>query len=185
MSTPKLPRAGMSARDRKLILAFAFFAEAVILYMGLVDPLITRLARARSLEESTRHAHAELSAALLPEPRAPLTAPTEAKPAPLSLGQRESATVAIQRVLGQMASETGVRLGQVTIAPTPEPRGGLASHAVDVEVSGAYEAVSAFIGGLEAPEPVRGIEVFEIATAEGDADAIRATLTLRFYLRTP
>jgi hypothetical protein len=56
---------------------------------------------------------------------------------------------------------------------------------VEVELNGAYEAVSAFIGGLEAPEPVRGIEVFEIATAEADADGIEATLTLRFYLRTP
>lgn len=39
--TTKLPRPGLSPRDRKLLLAFALFVEVVLLYLLLIDPALT------------------------------------------------------------------------------------------------------------------------------------------------
>ena len=182
MTPEKLNRAGLTPRDRKLLLAFAFFVEAVVLYMLLVDPLIGRLGRARDLEETSRRAHAELAAAVEPAPSAPLHAVSEAALTPLPLEPDESASVAIQRTLGRMAASAGVHLAQAAIAPGAESLGSLLTHRVEVEVSGPYEAVAAFIRDMEAREPVRGIEIFSLTTAEDDLDAVRASLTLRFFL---
>ena len=181
MTTTKSP--GLSPRDRKLLVAFAFFVEGVLLYMLLVDPVITRLGRARDLAESSRRAHAELAAFITPTPSPSLQALPEAALAPLSLDPGDSPSVAIQRTLGRMASEAGVRLSESTIDPVAVERGGLISHAVAVEVVGPYEGIAAFIRDMEAREPVRGIELFSLATSETDFDAVRATMTLRFFLR--
>ncbi len=182
MTSTKQTRAGLTSRDRKLLLAFAFFVEGVLLYMLMIDPLITRLGQARQLEETSRRAHAELSAAVAPAKPAPLQAVPEAALTPLPLAPNESPTVAIQGALDRMAQLAGVRLGQATIDPQSETRGGLLTHAVKVEVSGPYEAVTAFVRDMEARDPVRGIEIFSIATAEADLDAVSASLTLRFFL---
>ena len=185
MTTSKLSRTGLTPRDRKLLLAFAFFVEVVVLYMLLVDPLITRLGRARDLEETSRRAHAELSAAVTPATPAPLQAVPEAALTPLPLEPNQSPSVAIQQALGRMAADAGVNLGQATIDPDAETRGNLLSHQVDVVVSGPYDAVAAFVRDMEAREPVRGIEIFTLATAEDDPDVLRASLTLRFFLAKP
>ena len=185
MTRSKSTLTALSPRDRKLLLAFAFFAEAVLLYMLLVDPVITRLGRARDLAESSRRAHAELSAVIAPAPSSPLRATPETALMPLTLDADERPSVAIQRALGSMASAASLRLNQATIAAEAVERGGLISHDVDVEVSGPYEGIAAFIRGLEAREPVRGIEVFSLATAEADPEEVRVTMTLRFFLRKP
>lgn len=185
MTTSKLKGPGLSPRDRKLLVIFAFFVEAILLYMLLLDPLIMRLGRARELEASTKRAHAELAAAVKPAPATPLQAVPEAALAPLALEGNESPSVAIQRALDRMATAAGVRLGGATLAPEAEERGSLLSHAVNVEVTGPYEGVAAFLRDMEAREPVRGISIFSISTSEQDLDQIRAKLTLRFFLRKP
>lgn len=185
MTTSKVPRPGLSPRDRKLLLGFAFFVEVVLLYMVFIDPAMTRLSRARELEERSRRAHAELAAAIAPLAPATLPASAEAALTPLSLAAHEIPTVAIQRALDRMASGTGVRLVQATIDPAPETHGSLLSHAVELEVTGPYEGIAAFIRDTEAREPVRGIEVFSLATTEADLEEVRASMTLRFFLSKP
>ena len=185
MTRSNSPLTALSPRDRKLLLAFAFFAEAVLLYMLLVDPVLTRLGRARELAETSRRAHTELAAFVSPSATPSLQAVPEAALAPLTLEPQESPTVAIQRMLGRMASEAGVRLSEATIDPEAQELGGLISQKVAVEATGPYEAVAAFIGDMEAREPVRGIELFSLATSETDRDAVRARMTLRFFLSKP
>jgi type II secretory pathway component PulM len=185
MSRSKQPGVTLSRRDRRLLLGFAVFVEAVLIYMLLVDPAISRLNRARGLEASTRQAHAQLAAAMAPSATAPLPSPTEEHLAPLVPAAHESPTVAIQRLLANQAAMAGARLVEVRVEPQPEDHGALLSHTVDVSLKGAYEAVSAFIADLEASEPVRGVALFEIATAEEAPDQLQASLTLRVYLRKP
>jgi len=183
--TSSSPARGLSPRDRKLLLAFAFFVEAVVLYMLMIDPLITRLGRARDLEATSRRAYEELSAVINPSRPGALNTPPDAALAPLPLEAGESPSLAIQRALGEMASAAGVQLGQATIEPEAEMHGDLLTQAVRVEVSGPYDAVAAFIRDLDSREPVRGIDDFSIATAEQNLEAIRAKLTLRFFLPKP
>ncbi|GEM_PF-2998869 len=185
MSGSSTSRAGLSMRDRRLILFFAFFVEVLILYMFLLDPLITRLGRARDLEAKTRHAHAELAAAMKPAARTPLTAEASASLVPLRPATGETATMAIQRALGDMAQASGLRMQQAKIAAAPVLRGGLPTHAVDVQLEGDYEALAAFIEALEAPEPVRGVEVLSVSTSEADPDRVQASMTFRYYLQAP
>lgn len=109
----------------------------------------------------------------------------EAALAPLTLAPHESPSVAIQRSLGRMASEAGVRLSEATIDPEAQEHGGLTSQKVAVVATGPYEGIAAFIRDLEAREPVRGIEVFSLATTETDLDEVRARMTLRFFLNKP
>ncbi len=185
MTRAQQPGVTLSRRDRRLLLGFAFFVEAVLITMLLVDPAISRLNRARDLEASTRQAHAQLAAALAPRESAPLPAPSEEHLAPLVPAAHESPTVAIQRLLASQAARAGARLVETKVDPQAEDHGALMSHTVEVSLKGSYEAVAAFIGDLEASEPVRGVALFEIATAEEATEQLQASLTLRVYLRKP
>lgn len=188
MSTPRQPKAGLSPRDRKLLLGFGLFVEGVLLYMLLVDPALMRLDRAREQEAASRGMHARLVEAL-PKPRSEteprlLPPASELAPGPL-VGGQSSPTVAIQRILGERAGLAGVRILRVRVNPEPQLQGTILTHEVSVELTGAYEAVAAFLEDLEAPDPVRGIALFDLSTSEADADQVDARLTLRFFLRKP
>lgn len=183
MNSTNAPRAGLSARDRKLLLAFGLFAEAALLYMLMVDPLLTRLSRASSLEETTRAAHVELMATVRSKASDALVGAEDRPLAPMVLGVDETATIAIQQALDEMARGAGVRLMQASVNAVSESRGGLDSHGVTVELEGAYEAIATFVEELEAADPVRGVEQLTITPAAADPDRIRVALTLRFYLR--
>lgn len=180
MTPSNAPRRGLSPQDRRRILAVALFAEAVLLYMVLVDPLLGRLSRSRELELGARHAHGELSRAVAA--RDPGTLVASASIAPLERSARESSTMAVQRALGELSSRTGARLIQARVASEGEIKGELEVRQVDVDLEGPYEAIASFIEDLEAPDPVRGIELFAISTSEGDSERLRATMALRFYL---
>lgn len=183
MTSANAPRAGLSARDRKLLLAFGLFAEAVLLYMLMVDPLLTRLSRAEALKATTRKAHAELMASMGSTPAASLERTEDQRLAPMVLGADEIVTIALQQAVDGMARDAGARLIQASVDPISEPRGGLESHGVAVELEGAYDAIAAFIDELDGTDPVRGIERLAIAPSATDPDRLRVTLLLRFYLR--
>lgn len=183
MSLPNTPRRGLSKRDRRRILAVALFAEVVLLYMLLLDPLLTRLSRSRELELETRRAHGELSRAV--SAREPGALVASESISPLLPAERESSTMAVQRALGDLASRTGVRLIQARVASAGEAKGELEVRQVDVELEGPYEAIASFIEDLEAPAPVRGVELFAISTSETDSEHLKATMALRFYLPKP
>jgi len=93
--------------------------------------------------------------------------------------------VVIQRALDRMASGAGIRLVQATLEPDAPAHGSVVSHAVELEVTGPYEGVAAFIRDMEAREPVRGIERFSLAKTETDLEEVRATMSLRFFLSKP
>lgn len=183
MTTTTPGRAGLSPRDRRLLLAFAFFAEAVILYMFLIDPLLTRLSQANALEATTRAAHGELAATVRARSGEGLAGSEQRPLAPMLLADGEIATLAIQQHLGSLARDAGARLVQANVSPASERRGGLENHEVAVQVEGSYDAIAAFVEALGSLDPVRGIERMALTSSVQGPDRVEASLTLRFYHR--
>ncbi|MBO9539990.1 hypothetical protein J7643_05275 [bacterium] len=172
---------GFSRRDLAWLMGFGFFVEAVLLYMLLIDPAMSRLAKIAPELARAQEAQATLQAALAtsaPQPEAQALR----LPAPILLASGESPSLAIQRSLDVQVAASGAQLLATTLDEATAAEGETFTRA-KVRLAGSYEAIDAFVRRLATPDRLLTMEALIVRAVDPQADRLEAEVTLSYYFQ--
>ncbi|HEY9899035.1 MAG TPA: hypothetical protein V6D00_07625 [Pantanalinema sp.] len=174
---------GFSRRDLAWLMGFGFFVEAVVIYMLLIDPAVSRLAKIAPELAKAREAQASLQGAIASSlPRA--SAGTAPLPAPLRLAPAESPSLAIQRALDVQVASSGARLLSTTLDQPTESTSAPGLTRARVRLAGSFEEIDAFVASLAAPAHFVTMEALVVRAVDPQAERLEADITLSYHIQS-
>lgn len=177
--------AGMSARDLKLLIGFAFFLEIVLAYMLLLDGPLTEAARLEGQVAKAREARSTLQVAVAAREAEKRSALQQNLPASLAFREGENPSVAIQRFLNGMIVACNASLLVLNVRPLPGEVSAAPGYQATATVEGSYESIAKLVGKVQRPEVLMGVDSIRVRTGTDDPERLQADLALTFYFLTP
>lgn len=175
-------KAGFTRRDLVWLMGFGFFVEAVAIYMLLIDPATSRLAKLKPELARVQEAHSTMQGAMAAvKPAAPAQA--VALPEPMRLGAGESPSLAIQRLLDVQVAESGARLLSTTLEKPSDSTGDSSTTQAKVRLEGSYEAIDAFVRRLGNPDRLVTMEALNVRAVDEQAERLEADIVLSFHFQ--
>ncbi|HEV8307658.1 MAG TPA: type II secretion system protein GspM [Methylomirabilota bacterium] len=182
--------ATLRPRERRLLIIGGIAAAVVLGYMYVVEPLVARHERVRTLIASrenllTRQQRLVARRERFVQERKALQAELTQRRARLLPGDKPPlAASELQKLVKATAEDTGVEIRSERILPTTE-RGGYAEVPVEVTLSGPIRSIVSFLYRLEGVPVQVSVQDLKLRVASiGAPREILATLALTGYIAT-
>lgn len=165
---------GLSPRDIRILVGFAIFAEAILGYFLLLDPLFSKIAR----EEQTvlrQQATLREIQAMLYTPQA-----TVSNDLPVYTEAHGRGAILFQQQLSNWIGEDGNEISSIAVTPGEEKN----LYQCHVALLGSYATISRFIERLERPPYLLGMNRISI-NAKSENEGLQADIELTLPLSEP
>lgn len=163
----KTNTAAFSARDKRLMIGFAIFAESILGYMLFLDGPLGRIQKLRTEVATAQKALTTLQASVTVRTEADRKQPP--LPSILKLKPGQSASLVLQDTLDTLTRQSGATPIGTNFTSQEADR-----CQIKVRLEGSYEAISRFSHALEHPPYLMGLEKLSVQPKEDQPDRLVA-----------
>lgn len=165
---------GLSPRDIRILVGFAIFAEAILGYFLLLDPVFSKIAREEQRLTRQQTTLREIQA-MLYTPQA-----TVSNDLPVYTEAHGRGPILFQQQLSDWISEDGNEISTIAVTPGQEKP----LYQCHVSLLGSYANISRFMDRLERPPYLLGLNQVTI-NSKSEGGKLQADLDLTLPLAEP
>jgi len=162
---------GFSARDKRLMVGFGLFVEAVLCYMLLIDGPLGQIQKLQGQVATAQKALSTLQETVTSRTQA--QAKQAALPPVLKVKRVESSSLILQDTLDALTRQSGATPIGTQLLKQEADR-----CQIRVQLEGSYEAISRFSHAIEHPTYLMGLDSLTLHPKQDQPDLLIAELLL-------